>query len=75
MNNITCKYCQSERIRKYGTYKGIQRYFCNDCGRKFVATDTIPKMQYSTHKIADVLNMYYEGMSLLEIRRNLIQQL
>ena len=31
-------------------------------------------MQYSTSKIADVLNMYYEGMSLYEIRRNLIQQ-
>lgn len=31
-------------------------------------------MQYSAYKIADALNMYYEGMSLLEIRRNLIQQ-
>jgi transposase-like protein len=31
-------------------------------------------MQYSTSKIADVLSMYYEGMSLQEIRRNLIQQ-
>ncbi len=73
-NQIRCKYCQSERIRKYGLYKGVQRYFCNACKRKFTATDTIPKMQYSTSKIADVLNMYYEGMSLHEIRRNLIQQ-
>lgn len=36
--------------------------------------DTIPKMQYDTKTIADTLNMYYEGMSLAEIRRNLIQQ-
>ncbi len=72
--STACKYCQSEHVRKYGLVKGIQRYFCNDCRRKFVATDTIPKMQYSTSKIADVLNMYYEGMSLYEIRRNLIQQ-
>lgn len=71
---MNCKYCQSERVRKYGTYKGVQRYYCNDCNRKFVSTDTIPKMQYETHKVADALNMYYEGMSLLEIRRNLIQQ-
>src|SRR4030043_1731560 len=71
---ITCKYCQSERIRKYGKYKDVQRYFCNDCKRKFVATDTIPKMQYSTSKVSDALNMYYEGMSLNEIRRNFIQQ-
>ena len=71
---MVCKYCQSERIRKYGLYKGIQRYYCNDCGRKFVATDTIPKMQYSTSKVADAINMYFEGMSLKEVRRNFIQQ-
>jgi transposase-like protein len=31
-------------------------------------------MQYSTLKVAGALNMYYEGMSLHEIRRNCIQQ-
>jgi transposase-like protein len=31
-------------------------------------------MQYSTSKIADAINMFYEGMSLKEIRRNFIQQ-
>ena len=74
MNNLFCKYCQSENIRKYGLVKGIQRYFCNDCKRKFVSTDTIPKMQTPTKVIADSLNMHYEGMSLAEIRRNIIQQ-
>lgn len=72
--NPICKYCQSENVRKYGKYKDVQRYYCNDCKRKFAGTDTIPKMQYSTSKIADALNMYYEGMSLNEIRRNFIQQ-
>lgn len=71
---MRCKYCQSERVRKYGTYKGTQYYFCNDCKRKFSNPDAIPKMQYSTSQIADALNMYYEGMSLKEIRRNFIQQ-
>ena len=74
ITDISCKYCQSEHVIKYGLYKDVQRYFCNDCKRKFVATDTIPKMQYPTHQISDALNMYYEGMSLNEIRRNLIQQ-
>jgi len=69
-----CKYCQSPRIKKYGLVKGVQRYFCNDCNRKFVSTDTIPKMQTPTKVIADSLNMHYEGMSLAEIRRNFIQQ-
>lgn len=71
---MNCKYCQSERIRKYGTYKGVQRYFCNNCKRKFVSNNTIPKMQYATSKVADAISMYFEGMSLKEIRRNFIQQ-
>lgn len=74
LNNPSCKYCQSENVRKYGLVKGVQRYFCNDCRHKFVAPDTIPKMQTSTKVIADSLNMHYEGMSLNEIRRNFIQQ-
>jgi putative transposase len=73
-NNPICKYCQSSRVRKYGLVKGIQQYFCNDCKHKFVSGNTIPKMQNSTKEIADVLNMYYKGMSENEIRRNRIQQ-
>jgi transposase-like protein len=71
---LTCKYCQSSHVIKYGTYKSKQRYFCRDCNRKFVDTGTIPKMQNSTRDIADTINMFYEGMSENEVRRNLIQQ-
>lgn len=69
-----CKYCQSENVIKYGTYGDTQYYWCKDCQRKFASTDTIPKMHYTTSQVADALNMYYEGMSLNEIRRNFIQQ-
>ena len=42
MNEITnqpivCKNCGSEGVVKYGTYKGIQRYYCKACKRKFKA--------------------------------------
>ncbi len=74
MNPINCKFCQSSHVIKYGTDKGTQMYFCRDCNHKFARTDTIPQMQNSTRDIADALNMYYEGMSLNEIRRNFIQQ-
>ena len=73
-NNTICKYCQSENVIKYGSYKGVQRYYCKDCKRKFSNPDAIPKMQYATSKVSDAINMYYEGMSLKEIRRNFIQQ-
>lgn len=69
-----CKYCQSPNVIRYGKYNAVQYYYCKDCKRKFAKLDTIPKMQYSTSQIADVLSMYYEGMSLKEIRRNFIQQ-
>jgi putative transposase len=72
---MSCKYCQSQNVIKYGTYKDTQYYYCKDCKRKFAGSDNIiPKMQYSTSKVADALNMYFEGMSLKEIRRNFIQQ-
>jgi len=71
---ICCKYCQSENVIKYGKYKDVQYYWCKDCKHKFSNPDAIPKMQYSTSKVANALNMYYEGMSLKEIRRNFIQQ-
>lgn len=71
---MNCKYCQSENVIKYGKLKNVQRYFCKDCKRKFANPDAIPKMQNTTHDIAGALNMYYEGMSLAEIRRNFIQQ-
>jgi len=74
MNTLLCKYCQSENVIKYGFYKAVQRYFCKECKRKFAGIDTIPKMQYATSKVSDAINMYYEGMSLKEIRRNFIQQ-
>lgn len=38
MNNTSktdCKYCHSKNVIKYGTYKGIQRYYRKDCKHKF----------------------------------------
>ncbi len=72
--NIACKYCQSPNVIKFGKYKLTQYYYCKDCKRKFSNPDAIPKMQTDAKCIADVLNMYYEGLSEAEIRRNLIQQ-
>jgi putative transposase len=72
MSDITCKYCQSQSVRKYGLVKGVQRYFCNDCKRKFTAKNTIPKMQYPTSQITDVLYSFYEGMSERDIRNKFI---
>ncbi len=69
-----CKYCHSVHIIKYGHYKGVQRYYCIDCHRKFVSSDTIPGMWYPDRKVSDAIYMYYEGFSLAAIRKKMLEQ-
>lgn len=74
-NNIpTCKYCGSTGVVKFGTYKGVQRYFCKVCERKFKADDTTFHMKTPANQVTSALNMFYEGMSINAIRRNLKQE-
>lgn len=62
-----CKYCQSPNVIRFGTYKGVQRYYCKDCKRKFVL-DTLPKMKTPMSWVAAALDMYYRGMPLDSIQ-------
>lgn len=71
---VKCKYCGSEDVVKFGTYKGIQRWWCKDCKRKFVDTDALYKMKTPIRQIASALSGYYGGMSLNAICRHLEQQ-
>ena len=73
-NNPPCKHCGSTRVRKYGLYKGVQRYYCNECGSKFKNDDTLYHMKTPANHVSSALNMYYEGMSIKGIRRNLQQE-
>jgi transposase-like protein len=72
--SIRCKYCLSKNIVKFGHYKGIQRYYCNSCNRKFVDNNALPKMKTSIDVIASALNSYYGGMSLDNIVEHISQQ-
>jgi len=67
MDIATCKYCGSPNVVKFGTYKGIQRYFCKDCKRKFVL-NTLPKMKTPISWIADAMDSYYRGFPLDSIQ-------
>ena len=49
--SIICKYCGAANVIKFGTFNGIQRYWCKDCRRKFVA-GTLPKMKTDTKIIS-----------------------
>lgn len=73
-NNAVCKYCGSTHTKKYGFYKGIQRYYCHDCHRKFSVNDQLFKMKTSTNQVSSALDEYYKGMSVNDIRDYLNEQ-
>ena len=68
---MNCKYCDSLNVIKFGTFQGIQRYWCKDCKRKFTELDTLPKMKTPINEIGSVLNMYYDGMPIDAIQAQL----
>lgn len=69
-----CKLCDSSNVIKYGTYKGVQRYFCRDCKSKFKADDALFHMKTPAHEVTSALNDYYDGMSVEAVRRHLLQE-
>ncbi len=71
---MNCKYCNSPNVVKFGTFEGIQRYWCKNCKRKFADNDALPKMKTSEKVIASALGMYYGGMPLDSIQRQLEQE-
>jgi len=70
-NGITCKYCGSPNVIKFGTFQSVQRYWCKDCQRKFTELDTLLKMKTPINEIGSVLNMYYGGMPIDAIQTQL----
>jgi len=71
---IACKHCGSDNTRKYGKYKGVQNYFCDQCRTKFTGTDALPHGRVSPSYIASALNEFYNGMSYHDIENNIDQQ-
>jgi len=71
---MKCKYCDSTAVVKYGVERGIQRYWCKICKRKFKPDDNLFRMKTPTNQITSALNLYYDGMSVKAIRRHLKQE-
>jgi len=71
---MNCKYCQSENTIKYGKLGDTQLYYCKDCHTKFKGDDTLFHMKTPANQVSSALNMFYEGMSIKAIGRNLKQE-
>jgi putative transposase len=68
---ITCKNCGSTDISRFGTYKGVQRYWCKSCKRKFKADDTQFHAKYPLEWESSAVDMYFRGMAVTDIREHL----
>ena len=72
---ITCFYCRSESITKYGSRycrKGsVQIYFCKSCSRRFTPKDGFRRMKHDKKTITAALDCYAKGMSLRGVQHHL----
>ncbi|MFH1032153.1 MAG: DDE-type integrase/transposase/recombinase [Chloroflexota bacterium] len=69
-----CKFCGGQNTRKYGLYKGVQNYYCDDCRTKFTGTDALPHGRVSPAFIASALNQFYNGSSFHDIESDIDQR-
>jgi putative transposase len=74
MSDLLCKYCQSPNVIKFGTFQGIQRYWCKDCKREFADNRALPTMKTPIEHISTALSCYFGGMPLDAVQRHLQQQ-
>ncbi len=70
---VKCKYCgETDDIIRHGHGKGgLPRYRCRRCGRTFMNNQASGRMQYPIEAVATALNLFYEGISLPKIQRQL----
>lgn len=71
---VTCKNCGSTACVKFGTYKGVQRYFCKSCQRKFKFDNDAFHGKIPLEWASSAVDMFYRGMSVFDIREHLKQE-
>jgi transposase-like protein len=62
-----CKLCGSTNLVKYGSYRGIQRWWCKDCRHKFADNEAIAAMKTPAEQVASAIDMYFAGVHLHHI--------
>lgn len=71
---ICCRYCGLLNTKRFGTYKDTQLWWCNICKRKFRESTALFKMKTPVEQVSAALDMYYGGLPLDSIQRNIEQQ-
>lgn len=73
VDTLNCRYCNSERIIKFAVrrnkYGDVQRYKCNDCGKRFSFNIGFEKMHASPQIITTAMQLYFSGESLRNVQK------
>lgn len=69
--SITCKFCGSKEVVKNGVRGQTQYYLCRNCGRAFAGNNAMEGMKYPPDQITAAISMFYDGLSIDAIRRQL----
>ena len=67
----SCKYCGGDHISRYGTVKGVKRYFCCDCKRKFTSKDNLFHMKVPRLFVEITQNLRARNLMYREIAQYL----
>ena len=70
-HGVTCRYCGSDNLIRYGHSKGLRCLQCKDCHRKFVDNKAPPGMKTPHEQIVCAVTMYWEGIGLTAARQHL----
>lgn len=62
-----CKHCGESDYRKDGWVRGVQRYYCKACARRFTVGDR--RSGYTEHQRLLVMALYKEGVGFRGIER------
>jgi transposase-like protein len=68
---MICKNCGSTKIVKNGKRNNQQLYKCKECGKQFYDNDNFDRMRTQKHIIAFAMDLYYDGMSVRKIQRQI----
>ncbi len=69
--NMSCKYCLSETVKPAGSMRGKQLVKCLACGKRFMDNGNLPSMRVNKHAIVTAMSMYFEGLSVRKVSRQL----
>lgn len=71
MSKMNCKNCGSSKTVKNGKRNNKQLYKCKECGKQFIDNDNFERMRTQKHIIGFALDLYYDGMSVRKIQRQI----